>query len=118
MATVTLRTEITVVYIVTIMATTAGLRRFHLAIHRALVTLVAVEDVLVRTGQLEIGLVMIEIPRFPTAHVMALLAFRAQTTLMDLFVVFCMTGETFRFGILKGGTGVTLLAFHQSMSSQ
>lgn len=117
MATVTLRAKITVVYIVAVMTTTAGLRCLDFARHRTLVALVTIKDILVRTGQFEFGLVVIEIPRLPATHGMTFLALGTQTTLMDLLIVFLVTGETIRLGILEGRSSMTLLALHQRMTA-
>lgn len=89
MATIALRTEVTVMYIVPIMAGSAGFGRLDLSFHRALMALVAVRN-FVRSGQLEVGLVVIEIPGLPATHVVAFLALRTQAPLVHLLVVFCM----------------------------
>ena len=117
MTTVTLRAKISVVYIISVMATTAGLRRFDFAGHWTLVALVTIKDILVRAGQFELGLVVIKIPGLPAAYGMTFLALGTQTTFMYLLVVFLVAGEAIRLGILEGRSNVTLLALHQRMTA-
>lgn len=66
-----------------------------------------------RPDQFEIGLVVVEVPRLPTAHVMTILALGTQTALVYFRVIFFMARETLRLGIFKGRGEVALLAFHQ-----
>ena len=68
-----------------------------------------------RSDQFEIGLVVVKVPRLPTAHVMAVLTLGTQTALVYFRVIFFMARETLRLGIFEGRGKVALLAFHQCM---
>lgn len=90
MATITLGTEIAIMFVVLVMAAAARSGYFNFVPHRAQMALVAIRNIFVRAGQFEVGLIMVEVPRLPTARVMTLLTLRTQTPLVYLFVIFLM----------------------------
>lgn len=66
-----------------------------------------------RAIQLEVGLVVIEIPGFPVAHVVAGFACRSQFALMYIFLF--MARPAIGLGVLECRSCVTLFALHQKM---
>lgn len=119
MATFATITEVTVVYVITVMATAAGTGDQYLLVHRILVAGVAfVRCLFMRSGQLEVRLIVIEVPCLPIACVMAVLALRAEATLVHFSVFPLMARPAIGFGILECRRGMALLAFHQHVTSK
>ena len=84
MTTFTTVAEVAVVHIVLVMTTAASRGHQHFFVHRLLVAGITIgADLFVRPVQLEIGLVVIEVPRLPVARVVANLALRAEAALVD-----------------------------------
>ena len=91
MATFTAVAEVTVMHIVARMAATAHSGREYLLVHRfAVAGVTLVGGLFVRPIQLELGLVVVEIPSTPRAGGVANLAFGAQSALVHFLVVFFM----------------------------
>ena len=84
MTTLALGAESTVVHIVLGVTTDAGLSRFERVDEGFLVAGLTI-DLLVSTVQTIVGLGMIEIPGFPGAGVVAVLAFDAEAPLVLVF---------------------------------
>jgi hypothetical protein len=109
--------EVAVVHIVLVMATAASHGYQYFLVHRLHVAGVAIApDLLVRPVQFEIGLVVIEVPRFPIARVVASLAFRTQLALMRVF--FFVARPAIRLGILERWFEVTFLALYQHVTPE
>ena len=118
MAAVALRAEIAIVHIVSVMTASASLWRIYLFTHRALMALIAVGNIFVRSGQFKVGLVVIEIPRLPATRVVALLTLGAKATLVYLLVILLMARPAFGLGIFESHRSVAFLALHRPMASQ
>lgn len=117
MATLAALPVATVVNIVAIMATAAGIGHGNFLVHRTLVAGIAVVGgLLVEAVQLEIGLVVIEVPGFPVARVVTCLAFGAQLALVD--ILFLVTRPAVRLRILESRGRMTFPARHQQMASE
>lgn len=107
--------EVAVMHVIAIMATAAYSGRQHFFVHRFLVTRIAVVGGLfMRSVQLEVGFVVIEVPCLPITRVVASLAFRAQLALMHIFLV--VARPAIRFRVLERCCGMTFLALYQRMS--
>lgn len=91
MATLAAIAEVAVVHIVTLVAAAASRRRHHLFVHGLAVTGVAlVGSLLVRPIQLEVGLVVVEVPSFPRTRRVANLTFGSQPATVDLLIIILM----------------------------
>ena len=86
MATFALRTETTVMHIVPDVAASAGLRIFESGFHRPAVAVSALHF-LVPAIQLELGAIMVKIPRFPATGVVAGLTLRAKAFLVHILLL-------------------------------
>lgn len=117
MATVTPIAKISVVHIITVMATAARTGQHHLLRHRLLMAVVAlIGYFLMRAVQLEIGLVVVEVPSLPRARRVADLAFGSQFAFVH--VILFMARPAIGFRIFEGWSQVALLAADQCMLTQ
>ena len=81
-------------------------------------TLVAIGNVLVRPGQFKVSLIVIEIPRLPATHAVALLTLSTEAALMYFLIILLVARPALGLGILKGHRSMAFLALHRSMASQ
>ena len=109
-----LHAEIVVMNIVLSMTTEAGHRQFRSPFHYRSVTRIAIE-LGVCSIQLELGLVVVEIPDFPIARSMAALALLAEPHFMN--IIFLVAAQAFHRDITIRRSGVAFLAFDQCMRS-
>lgn len=86
MTTAAIRTEITVVYIISVVAIVALCRLLLLFIQGLEMTAVAM-DLFMRTANLEIGCIVIKRPDQPVVRVMALFAILTQSLLVDVIAL-------------------------------
>lgn len=112
MAMIALVAEIAVVLVVLLVAADARCRQNHFAAYRCIVTIDALEP-LVLPVQLEIGLVVVEIPVFPVPRVVASFASGAKGTFVH--ILFSVTGRAIRLGLLEYHSQMTFLALGQRM---
>jgi hypothetical protein len=107
-----LEPEFTIVLVVLVMAAIAGGGQDNFIADRSFVAFDALY-VLVLSVQLEVGLVVIEIPVLPIAGVVARVATGSQGALM--YVLLFMTGPAIRLGLLEFNGQMTFLALDQLM---
>lgn len=106
--------ERAVVLVVLVMATGAAGGQFQLPEYRGFMAIGAFE-VLVLALQLETGLVVIEVPVFPIARIVASFAIRTQRAFMHVLLL--MARPAVRLGVLVPGSRVAFLAFGYLMFS-
>jgi len=102
----------TIVFIILAVATDTADGKCHLIVRRRFMAL-RTADVLVLPFQFEIGSIVVEIPIFPIARIVAIATIRAQRALMD--VLLFVAGTAIRLGILKCSVQMTFLAFCQQV---
>lgn len=84
--------------VILVVAADAGSGQCQFFVYRSLVTIDALE-ILVFSLQLESGFIVVEIPVFPVARVMASVAGCTQCAFMDVLLL--VTRKTIRLGILE-----------------
>lgn len=94
--------------IVLVVAAATGGRQAELFAFRLLVAIVAA-DFFVAALQFKAGLVVFEIPNLPVARVVATLALRPQTALVNILLF--VARPAIRFRVFEGRRGMTFLAF-------
>ena len=115
MATFTLTAIFSVVYIIAGMAAPACAGYTQFFIHRLLVTLVTAQFAM-RTFQPEVGFIVVKVPSFPVAHVMAGVTCRTQAALV--YILFLMARPAVRFHVLESRGGMAFFALNQEMFTQ
>lgn len=98
MAMIALLSEIAIVLVILIMTTDAGCRQNHFAAYRCIVTIDTLES-LVLSVKLEVGFIVIEIPVFPVASVVASITCSAKGAFVH--VLFSMARRAIRLGLLE-----------------
>ena len=111
--------EVAVVHIVLVMTTATRCGYQYLFVHRLFVARITIAaNLFMRPIQLEIGFVVIKVPCFPVACVVANLALRTEAALVDFVIFFFVARPAIRLGILERRREVTLLALYQKVSSK
>lgn len=114
MATFALQTEAPIVHIVLGVAASTGLGSIELGFHRPAVAISALRFFM-SAIQLELGAIVVKIPRFPATGVVAILTLRTEASLVHILLLMAAIACGGR--IAESGCQMTLLALDLGMTA-